>query len=632
MNSTVFFDIGDTLASPVLGGSPPRLTGLEVYPYVPGVLAQLAAGGVPLGLISNIGPVTPENVAAVTQALADAQLASFFPETLRIYGRKDSPDIFLRAAAAAGHADHPERCVFTGEDSSERSFALQAGMRVCPHPLLVSAVLQGEALRFVRITVPEENAGMDWRGQVLALGVVPAHVTGAESNTIYAVATASAAAQLDDLGFLVDRLGAEGDPLATELFLFRDDQQQSSGFLDPTGHSTAFFAQEASKEVLASTREGLIVAVPGGRPVDSYHFADAQHGHTEKLVLDVSLLAPAEAPAGFAEEVGLLMAGAAPLGPAEVEALNRIDGTLIRGFLDRYAGAAPLDGDGSAPLSSRHIFHDDNRLAVDALARDLEAIGGDSFRVRRRQFSHQGRTLHNVEAELAGAGSTEVVLVTAHLDSTARSSGVPYDPALDPAPGADDDASGVAAVLAIASAIRSLAPSHPPKRAIRFVLFNAEEDGLVGSKAYARDEAFGGTRIVGVFQMDMVGFHAAGPEPGSFEVHVGFPSQQVVDRSLVLAEALRALAPTLAPNLAPPQIFRNADDPAAGRSDHASFHERGFAACVCSEDFFAGPAPDSPAPQPNPNYHKNTDTVVNVDYAADIARLVAGAVLATANA
>jgi hypothetical protein len=105
-----------------------------------------------------------------------------------------------------------------------------------------------------------------------------------------------------------------------------------------------------------------------------------------------------------------------------------------------------------------------------------------------------------------------------------------------------------------------------------------------------------------------------------------------VNRSLVLADALRALAPTLAPNLAPPQIFMKADDPAAGRSDHASFHERGFAACVCSEDFFAGPAPDSPAPQPNPNYHKNTDTSVNVNYAADIARLVAGAVLAAANA
>lgn len=144
MPSTVFFDIGDTLASAVLQGSPQRLT-LEVYPYVPGILRQLRDDGVPLGLISNIGPVTPENIAEVTQALDDAHLAEYFPEPLRIYGRKDSTAIFLQAAASAGHADHPERCIFTGEDSTERSLALAAGMKVCSHPLQVPTALQEEA-------------------------------------------------------------------------------------------------------------------------------------------------------------------------------------------------------------------------------------------------------------------------------------------------------------------------------------------------------------------------------------------------------------------------------------------------------------------------------------------------------
>lgn len=81
------------------------------------------------------------------------------------------------------------------------------------------------------------------------------------------------------------------------------------------------------------------------------------------------------------------------------------------------------------------------------------------------------------------------MLVTAHLDSTAaRAPG--YRAATDPAPGADDDASGVAAVLTAAPAILSLAGSvGGPRREIRFVLFNAEEHGLVGSRAYARDVA-----------------------------------------------------------------------------------------------------------------------------------------------
>ena len=75
--------------------------------------------------------------------------------------------------------------------------------------------------------------------------------------------------------------------------------------------------------------------------------------------------------------------------------------------------------------------------------------------------------------------------MTAHLDSTAAQS-LPYDEATDPAPGADDDASGVAAVLALAEGFAALAATSPPARTLRFVLFNAEEEGLVGSRAYAR--------------------------------------------------------------------------------------------------------------------------------------------------
>jgi len=62
-------------------------------------------------------------------------------------------------------------------------------------------------------------------------------------------------------------------------------------------------------------------------------------------------------------------------------------------------------------------------------------------------FRHEGRALDNVEAELPGE-LDELVLVTAHLDSTAAFS-AGYDPVRDPAPGADDDASGTVGVLAI---------------------------------------------------------------------------------------------------------------------------------------------------------------------------------------
>ena len=146
------------------------------------------------------------------------------------------------------------------------------------------------------------------------------------------------------------------------------------------------------------------------------------------------------------------------------------------------------------------------------------------------------------------------------MDSTAaRQPG--YQPALDPAPGADDDASGIAGVLAAADAIGALdAALGTPRRTVRFVLFNAEEHGLVGSRAYARDQAALGTPIVAVFQMDMIGYDVL-PER-TFELHAGFtPSHAVQERSLALAQMIAELVPQVSPDLSAPQIYPAATSP-----------------------------------------------------------------------
>jgi hypothetical protein len=156
----------------------------------------------------------------------------------------------------------------------------------------------------------------------------------------------------------------------------------------------------------------------------------------------------------------------------------------------------------------------------------------------------------------------------------------------------------------------------------------------VGSQAYAREQAALEAPIVGVFQMDMIGYRARADEGRRpFEVHVGYPqSAGVQARSLQLAQWLRGvLQQELSPGLLPPQIYTE-PDAAAGRSDHASFQARGYAACVVSEDFFVGPAADSPASEPNPHYHSRTDTQVILPYAADVACTVGASALLLADA
>jgi carboxypeptidase Q len=95
-----------------------------------------------------------------------------------------------------------------------------------------------------------------------------------------------------------------------------------------------------------------------------------------------------------------------------------------------------------------------------------------SFKNRSRPATE----VNNVIAEIPGRDlSKEIVIVGAHLDSW------------HPATGAQDNGTGVATVLEVARAIMSL--NRPPRRTIRFILFGGEEEGLIGSTAYAKKHA-----------------------------------------------------------------------------------------------------------------------------------------------
>jgi hypothetical protein len=632
----VFFDIGSTLGEPRL--SPPphfRLEQLDLYPYVPGVLADLRSRGARLGIISNIGEITPEQIAAVRAALQQAQVADFFTEDLLVWGRKDNPEIFAAAVQKTGAS--ADRCVFVGEDASERRFAGQAGMRVAPHPMLALAVAQGDPLRYVRVSAPQELADASWRQSLLQEGIVPLHVTGQGGTVVYAVASRSAIVRVMNMRFIVQPLGAEDLPAGTDLYLLRDDLAESTGFLTADGQAAALLTDVQKRDwVLASSMEGLHVAVPGGVSVDGLHFAVGRHGHNLKLSADPTLLEPfGSGPhmraAAFTDSAAL---AERDLTEQELAQLAGISEELVGGYVDRLSGVAPLNGEAERVVT-RHSASSDNPRVVEAVADELRSIGNGAFAVRLHPFTFNGRTLHNVEAEWPGA-SSEVVIVSAHLDSTAAAShgaDSPYRPTIDAAPGADDDASGVAGVLAIARALRGM-PVARPERSLRFVLFNAEEQGLVGSTAYARAQSSAIAPIVAVFQLDMIGTNNV--PPALFEVHVGYsPSADVEERSLLLARRLQRLTQTVSERLAGPELCRTKGpatsqrDGAEGRSDHAAFHARGYAACCVSEDLFMND-PGAPAAETNEHYHRNSDRQINRQYAADIARVVAATAWVTA--
>src|SRR3712207_6096331 len=146
----VFFDIGDTLASPVVVDR--RLVGLSVYPLVPDVLRRVrrAAGDdvpVAVGLISNTGE---ETSATMTGLLAASGLASLVDADLCLFSSvegvdKSQPALFARARDRAGLP--AARCLYVGEDAAERAVARSVGFRTSPQPLHALHVVATELSR-----------------------------------------------------------------------------------------------------------------------------------------------------------------------------------------------------------------------------------------------------------------------------------------------------------------------------------------------------------------------------------------------------------------------------------------------------------------------------------------------------
>jgi hypothetical protein len=161
----------------------------------------------------------------------------------------------------------------------------------------------------------------------------------------------------------------------------------------------------------------------------------------------------------------------------------------------------PTGGD---PIVSRYIKHPGNADAVQWILGELAVIEGLELEVET--FDAAGvEDLDTVIATLHGGDpALQPLLLGAHLDSIASFS-PGWDGLVDPAPGADDDASGVAAVMECA---RLLATSGVTfERDVVFTLFNAEEQGLLGSFEHVDRRLVADDPVALALILDPVGYN-----------------------------------------------------------------------------------------------------------------------------
>jgi Zn-dependent M28 family amino/carboxypeptidase len=195
-------------------------------------------------------------------------------------------------------------------------------------------------------------------------------------------------------------------------------------------------------------------------------------------------------------------------------------------------------------------------------------------------------------------GTTEpdrFVMIGAHYES------MPKDTI---SPGADDNASGVAATLEAARVFSKVQPS----RSVIYALWDREEQGLLGSKAYADQAKAAGMLIDGVVNVDMIGYD--GDSDMKVEVHVnGTALSNVVADSMAHANVICATPLSI--------VVIN---PGTTASDHASFWRNSYGALLLIEEYFGHDF--------NPFYHSRNDrvTAMSQAYFTYAARLAAGTV------
>lgn len=139
------------------------------------------------------------------------------------------------------------------------------------------------------------------------------------------------------------------------------------------------------------------------------------------------------------------------------------------------------------------------QAAIDSTKRPHSQALGLSARIEVAARYHAKQPSMNVVGRIEGADPAlrdQFLVIGAHLDHVGSQGGLYF-------PGANDNASGAAAVVAIAEAFARGGP--PPKRSVLFVLFSSEESGLDGSKRFVEHPPVPLERIVAYFNLDCVG-------------------------------------------------------------------------------------------------------------------------------
>lgn len=313
--------------------------------------------------------------------------------------------------------------------------------------------------------------------------------------------------------------------------------------------------------------------------------------------------------------------------PAVATLIDAIDPARLQQHVEILSFHDPAQGAIAGNVRTRYARRPETFESTLYLQQQLETLlPTGTVRLDTFRIMPDDSLMYNVVAELPGTDPTAGhYIVCAHYDAIGSRSRASHmatigetDPGWrwqdHPAPGADDNGTGVALMLESA---RALAQAPRPPWSIRFIAWSGEELGLRGSRHYAEVARRANDHILGVLNFDMIGFNDL---VNRVELVTNPSSAWLVDHLIATNDRY--------------DIGLQIDvlaDPFAGLSDHAPFWVRGYDAILGIENYL--PTDSSHVSvlrgdyRVNPQYHTVVDLPdsINWELVADITRLtVAG--------
>lgn len=266
----------------------------------------------------------------------------------------------------------------------------------------------------------------------------------------------------------------------------------------------------------------------------------------------------------------------------ELDLINAVNLDSLSQTLQEFTGeVATSVGGNSVTILNRGQAN--NELAGDYLVEKFNAM--DNLSVNTQAFNTNGRNI--IATQLGKTNPNDIYIICAHYDSVADYC-------------ADDNASGTATVLEIARILSTQCMDNT----LVYALWDEEEIGLRGANFYATQANNNGDNILGVLNIDMMGYDGDGDD--DFDIDV-----RPIANSLAMKDDLVNLLSTYNFNL-----NVNVVNPGTTASDHARFWDQGFSAVLVGESWENS--------DQTPYYHSSADRLSTLDlpYFYELAKLI----------